>query len=366
VGPNEVRLLRDGTAAFPAMLDAIADARREILLEMYWVGADRVGHRFRDALVGRARAGVRVCVVYDAVGSIDTPEAFWGPLVAAGAEVREFSPISPFKRPFHLSRLLFRDHRKLLVVDGLTGFVGGINLGDAWLPEDGPDSAWRDDGIEIRGPAAASVRAAFYGVWRHLGGDAPADVRRAAPREPNGVRILTNRVERRPDGPILRTYLQAIRRARWSVDIASAYFLPGVRFLRALRAAARRGVRVRVLVSEHSDVQIVALAMSSLYGRLLADGVEVFAYAPRVLHSKTAVFDDRLTMIGSHNLDAASTRFNLECDVAVESAELASIVRASFERDLTEARKLDLQSWRTRPAWLRLAGWGAALFERLL
>jgi cardiolipin synthase len=366
VGPNEVRLLRDGTAAFPAMLDAIADAKREILLEMYWVGADRVGHRFRDALVERARAGVRVCVIYDAVGSLETPEAFWGPLVAAGAEIREFSPISPFKRPFSLSRLVFRDHRKLLVVDGATGFVGGINLGDAWLPEDGPEAAWRDDGIEIRGPAAGSVRAAFYGVWRRLGGASPFDVRRMTPRSPGGVRVLTNRVERRPNRPILRTYLQAIGHAQRSVDIASAYFLPGVRFLRALRAAARRGVRVRVLVSERSDVQIVALAMSSLYGRLLADGVEVFAYAPRVLHSKTAVFDDRLTMIGSHNLDAASTRFNLECDVAVESAELARIVRASFERDLTDARKLDLESWKSRPAWLRLAGWGAALFERLL
>ncbi|MGH7437548.1 MAG: phospholipase D-like domain-containing protein, partial [Polyangiaceae bacterium] len=300
MGPNGVRLLRDGAVAFPAMLEAIAGASREILLEMYWVGADRVGHRFRDALVERARAGVRVRVIYDAVGSLETPEAFWRPLVEAGAQVREFSPISPFKSPFEFGRLFFRDHRKLLVADGVTGFVGGINLGDAWMPEDGPESAWRDDGIEIRGPAAANLRVAFYGVWRRLGGEVPPDVRRAVPRETSGVRVLTNRVERRPNRQILRSYLSAIGHAEWSVDIASAYFLPGVRFLRALRAAARRGVRVRVLVSERSDVQIVALAMSSLYGRLLADGVEVFAYAPRVLHSKTAVFDDRLTMIGSH------------------------------------------------------------------
>ena len=365
VGPDQVRFLRDGTAAFPAMLGAIARAREEILLEMYWVGSDRIGERFRSALVERAVAGVRVCIVFDAVGSLETPTSFWSPLVEAGAEVREFSPISPFKGPFRLQRLAHRDHRKLLVVDGRVAFVGGINIGEEWSPEESPESAWRDDSVEVHGPAAARVRSAFYDVWRRLGGVAPRDAR-SRRGDGAGVRVLTNRFTPRPSGSIARTYLGAIARATASVDIASAYFLPGPRFLHSLRRAARRGVRIRILVPERSDVRVMAVAMSSIYGRLLRDGVEIYAYVPRTLHCKTAVFDERLTVIGSHNLDAASTRFNLECDLAVPSPAFAAIVRASFERDLADSRRLDLDAWERRPGWLRAVGWFAALFERLL
>jgi cardiolipin synthase A/B len=365
VGSNQVRLLRDGVAAFPAMLDAIARAKKEVLLEMYWVGADRVGTRFRAALEERARAGVCVRVLFDAIGSLETPATFWTPLVAAGAEVQEFSPISPFKRPFHLERVAHRDHRKVLVVDAEVGFAGGINIGEHWAPLEAPETAWRDDDVEIRGPAARALRAAFYDVWRRAGRRSPRDVA-AGNEERSGVRILTNRIEQRPNRTIRRAYLLGVRRATATIDIANAYFLPDIRFLHALRRAAGRGVRVRLLVPEHSDVRIVGLAMDSLYGRLLADGVSVYAYLPRVLHAKTAIFDGRFTMIGSHNLDAASSRFNLECNVVVDSAEFASIVRESFEKDVHDARELDLDAWRSRPSWLRLLGWFAALFERIL
>jgi cardiolipin synthase A/B len=366
VGANRLRFLRDGAAAFPAMLAAIADARDEVLLEMYWIGADRMGERFRRALVERAAAGVPVRVVYDAIGSLATPAAFWTPLVEAGAQVFEYSPISPFKGPFRFQKIVHRDHRKLLVVDGQVAFVGGINIGDQWSPVDSPESAWRDDGVEVRGPASSGLRAAFYRVWRRLGGMIPGDARGTRAELDPGVRVLTNRSGPRSTDSIVRTYLTAIRRATESIDIASAYFLPGPRFLHALRSAARRRVHIRVLVPERSDIRVVGMAMSSLYGRLLGDGVDLYAYEPRVLHCKTAVFDQHLTIIGSHNLDAASMRFNLECDVAIESSAFAGIVRRSFERDLGEARKLDLASWRRRPPWLRAVGWVAALFERLL
>jgi cardiolipin synthase len=150
------------------------------------------------------------------------------------------------------------------------------------------------------------------------------------------------------------------------VDIASAYFLPGPRFLRALRSAAGRGVRVRILIPEHSDQRIVALATSSLYGRLLASGVEVFMYLPRVLHTKTAIFDGRYTMIGSHNLDAVSAQYNLECNVVVDSAEFGAISRASFERDLADSTRLELDTWKRRPVPLRFVAWFAALFRAFM
>jgi cardiolipin synthase len=365
IGPNRVRLLRDGAAAFPAMLEAIGLAKQEVLLEMYWVGSDRVGQRFRSALIDRARAGVRVCVLFDAVGSLETPEAFWAPLIAAGAEVQEFAPISPFKRRFRLGEIPHRDHRKLLVIDAETGFLGGINIGDAWAPE-APGAGWRDDDVELRGPGARALRAAFLGVWRRLGRDEFDPSLDAPAPDDSRVRVLTNRVDDHPNRAIQRAYLFAIRHAATTIDLANAYFLPGPLFLHALRRAARRGVRVRLLVPERSDVLVMALATSSLYGRLLADGVEVFEYTPRVLHAKTAVFDGRFTLIGSHNLDAVSDRFNLECNVLVDSPEFALLVGESFEQDLDDSTRVDLDAWRRRPAWTRLVGWFAALFERFL
>jgi cardiolipin synthase A/B len=367
VGSHAVRLLRDGPVAFPVMLEAIAGARDEILLEMYWIGADRVGRTFRDALAERARAGVQVRIIFDAIGSLDTPESFWRPLTEAGAEVQEFSPISPLRRRFRFEHLPHRDHRKLLVVDGSVAFTGGMNIGEEWAPPGAPERAWRDDCIEVQGPAAVAVRAAFYRVWRGLGRRVPPGVRSKQTLEQGAeVQVLTNRIQGRRNRIIARTFLLAIRHAKTSIEITSAYFLPGPRFLRALRVAARRGVAIRLLVPEHSDVRIVSLAMSSLYGRLLSDGVRVFAYSPRILHAKTAVFDGRYTLIGSHNLDSASSRFNLECDVGVESTEFARIVQRSFDQDLEDSNAIDLAAWKARPASLRLLGWFAALFERVL
>ena len=262
----------------------------------------------------------------------------------------------------------YAGRRKILVVDGKIGFTGGINIGELWAPPDAPELGWRDDDVEIRGPAAGDMRAAFYDVWKQCGGAVPAGVRPMSivATHDSHVRVLTNRIEGRKNRVIHRTYLFGLRHATTSVDIASAYFLPGPRFLRALRSAAGRGVRVRILIPEHSDQRIVALATSSLYGRLLASGVEVFMYLPRVLHTKTAIFDGRYTMIGSHNLDAVSAQYNLECNVVVDSAEFGAISRASFERDLADSTRLELDTWKRRPVPLRFVAWFAALFRAFM
>jgi cardiolipin synthase len=369
VGPSvaggDIRFLRDGAAAFPAMLEAIQGATREVLLEMYWFASDRVGQRFLAALVERARAGVHVALVFDGVGSLETQWSFWTPLIEAGGEVYEFAPLSPLRRRFRAMTVPFRDHRKILVVDGEVGFTGGINIGEPWAPPDEPGSAFRDDSIEIRGPAVRSLRAACLKTLRRCGSRLQADVPSPGSDDPL-VRVITNRIGRHARRAIRRAYIDGLWRVVRSLDIATAYFLPGPRFLRAMRAAARRGVRVRVVVPEHSDIWIVALAMQSIVGRLLASGVEVYAYGPRMLHSKTAIFDGRSTFIGSHNLDARSLSFNLECDVVVDSVDFARAVLDAFEDDLTQARRLDLASWRRRPALLRVLAWVAALFRRLL
>ncbi len=369
VGPDRVRLLRDGAEAFPAMLEAIRRAEREVVLEMYWIGADRTGHAFLDALVERARAGVAVRVRYDAIGSMGLPASFFHPLRAAGGEVAVHAPLAIVRPRWGVPRAAFRDHRKILVVDGLTGFTGGINLGDDWGEVEHGGHDWRDDAIEVRGPAARELRALFFESWRpRWPGAAPTpdDVEHVR-RMPTGpVRVLTTTRRHGPARSLRKQYVGAVRGAQRSIDIANAYFVPDVPVLRALRHARRRGVEVRVLVPAQSDLWVVSAATRGVVGALLRRGIRVFAYEGRVLHVKTAIFDDRLATVGSCNLDVRSFRYNLECNVAVEDETFARHVRASFERDLASSREITLESWRERPFGDRALAWAAWSLRKLL
>lgn len=375
VSADRVRHLCDGRQAYPAMLEAIAAARSEVLLEMYWVGADPAGSRFRDALVACARRGVVVRVLYDDVGSLGLSGSWWAPLEAVGGTVASYSPIAPWRKRFRWVQIFFRDHRKLLVVDGEVGVAGGINLARPWLPGEEGGLDWRDDAIEVRGPIALDLRRVFASTWERCGkpglegSSAPPRIGTLTGPQVEGASrasVLANRIGPRPDRRIRRAYLQAIRRARVSVDIASSYFLPGPIFLHALRAACRRGVRVRILIPKVGDIWLASLAVSHLVGRLLEDGVEVYAYARRMLHSKTAIVDRRLVIIGSHNLDTLSWRYNLECNVAVDDEAFAENVVQTFGRDIEDAERLDLGAWRRRPLRLRLLAWAVARFRMLL
>ena len=367
IGEDRIRLLRDGSEAYPAMLQAIAEARDEIALEMYWVGSDGVGERFRRALAERAAAGVKVRVIYDALGSISLPRHWWSSLLAAGGEVIEFGPIAPWRRHFRLGRVRFRDHRKVLVVDGRVAFTGGLNLAAPWLSTDEGGGGWRDDAVEIRGPAAAQLRSLFYDTWWRCGGSSlPYESSRERPNPASRVFVLANMVYGRPDRTIRRAYLVALQRARRTVDNASAYFGPGPVFLPALRAARRRGVRVRVLVPESSDVFLADLALRDIARTLLRDHIDVFAYQGGVLHSKTAIVDRRFVTIGSHNLDALSWRFNLESNVVIDEPAFARVVTGSFERDLAKAVRAGPEFIGSLPPWARALGWLAARFRAFL
>jgi cardiolipin synthase len=363
VDGNRVRLLRDGREAFPAMLEAIGRARREVLLEMYWIQGDRAGAMFRDALTERARNGVDVRVTYDALGSIGAPASMWAPLLAAGGQVYEFGPLSPLRQRF-LKRLNFRDHRKILVVDGECAFTGGLNIGDPWLPTEQGGGNWRDDAIELRGSVAADFRALFYETWRRSGRPIPTGVGRLTRPSSDRVVLLTNR--RRHRRSIRHAYLSGLRRAQRHIDITNPYFLPGPIFLTALKRAQARGAEVRILIPGQSDVWVVSMAMGSLIGRLLESNVRVFAYQGRVLHAKTAVFDETLAMVGTYNLDARSRRYNRECNVAVYDAAVASAARASFEQDLQESIELSLDGWKQRSLAHRFFAWFAYPLRQFL
>ncbi|HEY3817888.1 MAG TPA: phospholipase D-like domain-containing protein [Polyangiaceae bacterium] len=364
VGVDRVRLLRDGIQAFPAMLAAIAGAQREVLLEMYWVGPDSVGERFRDALAARARAGVKVCVIYDAIGSLALTPAWWRPLFEAGGRAVEYHSLSPLDPRFRLARVELRDHRKLLVLDGVHGFTGGINLAAPWLPPDGGGAGWRDDMIEVVGRAPEELRSLFYRTWRKLTREhAPLDVVPLTDRRTRPVWVLASRW--RLQRSIHREYALRIGRAKDRIDIANSYFIPDLRVRAALFRAVRRGVHVRVLVPVKSDVPVVQFAVESLFDTLLRHGIDVYALPGTMLHAKTAIIDDVFTTVGSYNLDHRSWRKNLEVNLAVEDAAFARHVRGWFERDLEVARQIDLTTWRDRSFAARTAEWAAFSLRKL-
>lgn len=360
VSGDDVRLLRDGIEAFPEMLRAIADASHEILLEMYWVGADPVGIAFRDALAKKASQGTVVRVIWDAVGSLGITPSFWEPVARAGGEVREYHPVSPWSPTFRFSTMNRRDHRKILVVDQNVGFTGGLNLARPWLATADGGQGWRDDIIQVKGYAARELRTLFYKTWRrvwlrNLPRDfvplhVPRDLVPLSKRPTGRVYVVASLRRRRRS--VGREYLSRIQGARETIDIANSYFLPDRAVRRALFHAVRRGVRVRVLVPGRSDVTVVQYALEAMYELLLKRGVEIYCYPGPMMHAKTIIIDDQFVMIGSYNLDERSRAKNLEVNVAVLDRPFATHVRGWFDRDLRVALPVDLREW-DRRAWVR-------------
>jgi cardiolipin synthase A/B len=369
VAGNRVRLLHDGAEAFPAMLADIAAARTEILLEMYWFASDATGRKFAEAIALRAQRGVRVRIIYDAVGSFEADDAMFVELEAAGCEVHQFNPIAPWRQRFQLGLVNQRNHRKLLIVDGQVGYTGGVNLADPWSPEADGGQAFRDTMIRIDGPATGDMRAIFMSTWEKLAGEvaapeAPVAHVAGAPAETCGVTVLANRYlgGRRA---IRRTYLQRIRRARRSVYIANSYFLPDRTIRRYLFDAAARGVDVRVLVPGRSDVPAVHLAARRLYGPLMKGGVRLYEWHETVLHAKTAVIDGEWSTIGTYNLDYRSWRINLEVTAAVDDAGFGASMEQRFFEDLAMAAPVDPRHFAFRPLSERIAEHFFYLFRKL-
>lgn len=373
VSGNLVTLLHDGEQAFPAMLDAIADARSEILLEMYWFGSDHTGTRFAEALAERARAGVRVRIVYDAVGSWDTARALFSGLRKAGCEVLEYNPIAPWRRHFRIGVVNRRNHRKLLIIDRRVGFTGGVNFGAPWASPQAGGEGWRDDMVRIEGPAVEQMRAIFKHGWSRLTEPTPPTRTSIAPpadaefpADANSrVRVLANHYfgERRA---IRHAYLERIRAARQSVYITNSYFVPDIRIRRALSQAAENGVDVRVILPGRSDVPAVYYAARNLYGLLLEAGIHLHEWQGKILHAKTAVIDGQWCTVGTYNLDYRSWRFNLEVTAAIEDPVVASAMEQRFRHDLQYAPPVDLEAWQNRSITDRVLENFFYLFRKLL
>ena len=346
---NRVRLLRDAAQNYPAWLDAIANARRFILFENYIIENDATGKRFVVALAARARAGVRVRVIYDWFGGLGLgSKRLLEPLVAAGAEVRAFNP-PVIGSPFGWMQ---RDHRKMMAVDGAVGYVSGLCVSNRWEGDAARGiEPWRDTGLEITGPAVADIEHAFGQVWAAAGAPLPANVYtdvKAIPRAGDvTLRVLANQPNIANVYRLDQLVAAMATRTLWLTD---AYFVGLPAYVQALRAAAQDGVDVRLLVPGSSNLFAVASMSRAGYRALLEGGVRVFEWNGPMLHAKTAVADARWARVGSTNLNATSWIGNYELDIAIEDSAFAGEMQAMYEDDLANATEILLSARnRVRP-----------------
>lgn len=344
---HRARWLPDGDATFAAMLELVAAARASICVESYIVRpGEPADSLLRELLAARAR-GVAVRVLYDAFGSEGLPDGVFGPLVAAGGEVRAFSPARRL-------RLAFRDHRKLLVCDDARAIVGGHNIAPEYTG-DGVTHGWRDLALLIEGPISAELAASFHAMYSLAPVTAAAirefrsRVRERARKETAGsVRLLTSGPGW-PAGELSRALRFDLHSAR-DVHCISGYFLPPSRIRRALQRCAARGGAVQLLLAGRSDVPIARYAAEHLYGGLLAGGSQIYEYQPQILHAKLILMDDTV-YIGSCNLDRRSLSINYELLVRMEWPELAALGRELFQDFLARSRAVNAAEWQAGRRW---------------
>lgn len=367
VAGNRVRLLVDGEQAFPAMLAAIAAAETFVHLETYIFEHDRIGVKFGEALSERARAGVKVRVIIDAFGGMSLPGSFLSAMREAGVEILIYRSLIARKT---FGRWTRRDHRKLMVTDGTVAFIGGINIGDEYAAVSDGGRGWRDTHVRVEGPVISHIETLFFETW-HAEGGAPyrpyprfADESVAVPGSVLAVALGSD--DRGNRTAIRRAYLHAIARARNYIYIANAYFVPDRGIRRALGRAARRGVKVHVLIPEVSDLKSVQLAGSYVLEGLLRRGVRIHLWRRAMMHAKTAVIDGIWSTVGSYNLDYVSLFKNLEATLVMIGDGFGASMRDMFERDLGQSVELTLAEHRARPWWRRGLDWLLYRFRRWL
>ncbi len=365
LGGNRVVNLENGAEIFPAMLDAIRQAKRTVNFETYIYWSGEIGREFVAALSDRARAGVEVQVLIDWVGSQKMDETLLEEMKAAGVTVERYHPLEWY----HLARMNNRTHRKLLVVDGRIGFTGGVGIADNWDGNaDSPDH-WRDSHYRIEGPAVAQMQAAFLDNWIKTTGAVLQGAGYFPALEEVGsadAQVFTASPNGGGDSMLLM-YLLAITGAESSIDLSAAYFVPDELTRAALVAALRRGVRLRIVVpGTDIDAEVVRKASRADWGELLEAGAEIHEYQPTMFHCKTLIVDRQLVSVGSTNFDNRSFRLNDEANLNVYDPEFAGRVTVVFEQDLERSRRITLEAWKNRPWHERLLEKASALLSSQL
>lgn len=361
VAGNRATVLVDGPATFVAIDKAIAQARHHVHVETYIFADDDFGRKFSKQLIEKRKQGVEVRVIYDAVGSIESSQKFFDELKDAGVEVIEFHPINPMKT--FLWKMQNRDHRKLIVVDGHVAFTGGLNISNAYSsgssskpgPEAGLKEAWRDTHVQLDGPVVEQFQKLFLDTWAKLGGKLARPDAAYYPELKSMGENLASAVAssgtKQQDESIYRTYMAAIENASKRIWITQAYLMPPEEMSEALVRAVKRGVDVRIIVPSFSDSKLVLSASHHEYDPLLEGGVRLIEAQDALLHAKTALVDDSLSIIGSANLDYRSFLHNNEVNAVIIGEEAAQKMESVFKRDLANGKELTLKEWRERGLW---------------
>lgn len=350
---NRVEILNNGDEIFPAMLAAIAAARKTITFETYIYWSDDIGQKFADALSERARAGVQVKVIIDWAGSLKMERRLIDQVRDSGAEVRLYRPL----RWYNFDRLNNRTHRKLLVIDGRVGFTGGVGIADLWEGHAQDPEHWRDIHFRIEGPVVWQFQAAFNDNWIKTSGTLLNGEAYFPPLGKVGDMDAHMLIASPAGGgeSMHLMYLMAIAAAERSIDLQAAYFVPDELIIKALIAARQRGVRVRVMVpGKHTDTDTVRLASKAQWGPMLAAGIKIHEYLPTMLHSKMLIVDRIMVSVGSANFDPRSFRLNDEASLNVYDSGFAAQMTRVFEADLEHTRPYDLEMWQRRPRKERL------------
>lgn len=367
---NKVTLLTNGERKFPEVLKAIQAAAHSIHIQYYIYEDDVMGRTIRDALIQKAKEGVKVRFIYDDFGSHGLKGQFFKPLKDAGAECQPFFKVNFI---FLASKLNYRNHRKIIVIDGRVGFVGGINISDRYINDDSGKEKlyWRDTHVKIEGSAVLSLQYHFLADWNFCSKQNIEPDELLFPRSadlPKGD-SLVQVVASGPDYPnpsIMLCYFTAIVNARKRVYITSPYFIPNNSINDAIKKAALSGKDVRLLVPGVSDSKFVNAASRSYYEELLACGVKIYLYERGFIHAKTIVADDNLAIVSTANVDFRSFDFNFEIGAVVYGERVCRELTETFLQDIEHSETLSLNSWRARNTFDQLADKAARLLSPLL
>ncbi|GMT49982.1 MAG: cardiolipin synthase B [bacterium] len=363
-GGNNITLLGDGYDCFNEFYKAIEKAKYSINLETYIFNSDETGWYIANALSKKAKVGLEVNVIYDALGCLSTSPEMFNTMKEAGVELIEYHPFMPWRKYWNVS---FRDHRKILTVDGQIAFIGGMNIGDEYSGSQNGET-WRDTQIKVEGPAVRDIQFFFLENWYRYGG-AILDNQKHFPNieeaGKNIVMVLCSR-SRKKVKPIRQSYIEAIRFAKQKIYISNAYFIPDARIYREFIKAAKRGVDVRFIVPGKSDVSIVKYAGQYLYKKYLKNNIRLYEYNKTILHSKTGVIDEIWSTVGSSNLDRRSFNKNLEVNAVILNQDFGSQMEQMFFDDLKHSTEVHLDNWQKRPLLTYLLEWLCYRFRNYL
>jgi cardiolipin synthase len=371
---NKVTLLADGQATYAAMFKTLENAKDNINLESYIIEDDETGRKFADLLLQKQAEGIQVNIIYDSVGSMNTPSAFFQRLRDGGIQVVEFNPINPLKAG-KIWGLTHRDHRKILTVDGKVAIMGGINISEVYSSspfkrkqnEKAPIH-WRDTDIQIKGPAVAEFQKLFFDTWLQQEGPELPDRNYFPELKEEGtalVRVVgstpgeTNRI------PFI-VYVSAITFATHSIHMTNSYFIPDDQIEKALTDAAERGVDVKIILPGITDSLLALHAQRYHYSALLKSGVKIYERNTSLLHAKTAVVDQVWSTVGSTNMDFLSLLNNDEVNTVILSREFAIEMERMFASDLEDSRQIHWEEWKKRPLFPRIRDWFVNLFIQWL